>query len=68
MRKAKVLVSGVPAGTLEELEQGSGYVFRYETAYAGPRVSLTLPVDQREVHFDRFPRARCSWGFFGRGR
>lgn len=55
MKRARVFVCGAPAGILEELERGTSYVFRYDADYAGPPISLTLPVERREVHFDRFP-------------
>lgn len=54
MRRAKVYVMGNPAGVLEEIEEGR-YVFRYLECYAGPPVSLTMPVEQREHNFDGFP-------------
>ncbi len=46
---------GVPAGTLEEHEQGKKYVFRYREEYSGPAISLTMPVAQREFAFEIFP-------------
>jgi HipA-like protein len=44
MRKAKVLVNSVPAGTLEELERGTAYRFFYLEEYKGESVSLTMPL------------------------
>ena len=55
MRRAKVLVGGIPAGVLEELQPGKEYVFRYVDDYSGDPVSLTMPTGQQEYHFDRFP-------------
>ncbi len=55
MRKAEVFVGGVSAGILEERERRREYVFRYYDGYAGEPVSLTMPVDQREFFYDRFP-------------
>ena len=55
MRKAKVFMHGIPAGTLEEHEQGKRYVFRYDDAYNGPPTSLTMPLAQREYSFESFP-------------
>lgn len=51
MRKAEVLVSGIPAGYLEEAEKGSLYRFTYSQDYSGPPVSLTMPV-RTEPFFD----------------
>ena len=55
MRRAKVFVNGAEAGELEERKQGAEYVFRYLESYSGFPVSLTMPVENREVRFDRFP-------------
>jgi serine/threonine-protein kinase HipA len=55
MRRAKVFVDGIEAGVLEELKQSTEYVFRYLESYRGIPVSLTMPVETREIHFDRFP-------------
>ncbi|SRR5713101_9356466 len=55
MRRAKILVNGVQAGLLEERERGTEYIFRYLDAYQGDPVSLTMPVEQREIRFNRFP-------------
>ena len=40
---------------LEERERGKSYVFRYLDTYNGNPVSLTMPVDLGEIHFDGFP-------------
>ncbi len=55
MRQVRIKVNGVPAGILEELERGKEYVFRYDEHYGGPPVSLTMPLDEHEQRFDRFP-------------
>lgn len=55
MRQAKVLVNGIQAGVLEERERGREYIFRYLDTYRGNPVSLTMPVEQREISYDRFP-------------
>ena len=55
MRRAKVFVAGVEAGVLEELTRGSEYIFRYHETYQGYPVSLTMPIEQREIWFNRFP-------------
>lgn len=54
MRRARIDVMGQRAGVLEEPTPGK-YVFRYDDAYAGPPVSLSLPVSRREFVFDAFP-------------
>lgn len=55
MRKAKVFVKGVEAGTLTELNKGKEYLFEYLDSYIGPEVSRTLPITHREYRFDSFP-------------
>lgn len=54
MRRATVCVHGEPAGALEEHGPAS-FVFRYLDTYDGPPVSLTMPVSERELLFERFP-------------
>jgi len=55
MRKAKVFVKGVKAGTLTELRQGKEYVFEYIDGYNGLEVSQTMPTKEKIYKFDRFP-------------
>ncbi len=55
MRKAKVFVKGVEAGTLTELEQGKEYVFEYLDGYDGLEVSRTMPKNIKVYNFDKFP-------------
>ncbi len=55
MRKAEVCMHGKPAGYLEEIETGKKYRFTYFEKYSGPSVALTMPVDEKEFVFDRFP-------------
>ena len=54
MRRARIDIMGHRAGVLEEPAPGR-YVFRYDDSYAGPPVSLALPVSRREFSFDVFP-------------
>jgi serine/threonine-protein kinase HipA len=54
MRKARILVHGMEAGVLEELEKGQ-YQFTYLTNYQGAPVSLTMPVTNRQYLFESFP-------------
>jgi len=54
MRRARVDVMGQRAGVLEEPAPGR-YVFRYDDAYSGPPVSLSLPVSKREFVCEVFP-------------
>lgn len=54
MRKARILVNGVFAGVLEEL-QDDQYNFRYLTEYEGPPVSLTMPIKTAVFEFNKFP-------------
>ncbi len=55
MRKAKVYVKGVEAGTLTEIIQGKEYLFEYLEGYIGTEVSRTMPTAERVFTFDRFP-------------
>ena len=54
MRTARVHMMDVPAGVLEDCGSGK-YVFRYFETYAGPPVSLAMPLARREFSFDGFP-------------
>lgn len=63
MRRANVYVNGVLAGVLEEntnkdtwqIHQTDQYLFRYNEEYIGDPVSLTMPVNQKEYIFEKFP-------------
>lgn len=55
MRKAKVFVKGVEAGTLTELIKGKEYIFEYIDGYKGPEVSRTMPTNEKIYKFDMFP-------------
>lgn len=55
MKKAKILVNGLPAGVLEEVERGKSYKFTYFENYQSFPVSLTMPTSQRCYVYDRFP-------------
>ena len=55
MRKAKIFVSGLEAGTLTELIQGKDYVFEYLNKYDGTEISLTMPTNIKIFKFDKFP-------------
>ncbi len=54
MRKANVLVNGIDAGVIEELENGT-YQFTYYEHYNNAPVSLTMPLIKRVYLFDQFP-------------
>jgi serine/threonine-protein kinase HipA len=54
MRKASVLVNGMKAGKLEELQRGM-YQFTYFDNYQGAPVSLTMPLTKKIYHFEVFP-------------
>lgn len=54
VRTAAVYVQGRKAGLLEEFA-GARFRFRYQEDYDGAPVSLTMPVEQREFDYDRFP-------------
>ncbi len=55
VRHVSILMHGIPAGVLEESDDGCSYSFRYHPEYAGPPVSLTMPVETQIFEFDRFP-------------
>jgi len=55
MRKAKVYVKGVEAGTLTEVRQGEEYLFEYFDGYKGLEVSRTMPKNIKVYRFDKFP-------------
>ena len=46
---------GLLAGILEELNPREKYRFRYFSKYEGPSISLTMPKEQAEYSYDRFP-------------
>ncbi|MCK9640208.1 MAG: HipA N-terminal domain-containing protein [Prolixibacteraceae bacterium] len=55
MRSAKILVSGLEAGILSELDFGEKYRFEYLNGYLGTPVSLTMPLSHQVYEFDSFP-------------
>lgn len=55
MRKAKIYVKGVEAGTLTEVRQGKEYLFEYLDRYDGLEVSRTMPKNIKVYKFDEFP-------------
>ena len=55
MRKAKVFVKGVEAGTFTEVVMGREYLFEYPDGYQGPQVSQTMPTTTRIYQFNSFP-------------
>jgi serine/threonine-protein kinase HipA len=62
VRRAIVSVHGVPAGVLQESpDRDGGWRFAYDEAYAGPPVSLTMPVRPEPYDFDRFPAVFEGW-------
>jgi serine/threonine-protein kinase HipA len=55
VRKAKVRLHNIEAGSLVEVVKGQKYRFTYLDGYHGPPISLTMPTSQREYEFDEFP-------------
>lgn len=55
MRKAKVFVKGVEAGSLIELQQGKEYLFEYLDGYGGLEVSRTMSRKVKVYRYDKFP-------------
>ena len=53
-RVGLVRVNGVDAARLIELERGKSYRLEYIPSYAGPPISLALPVNERIFEFDGF--------------
>ena len=47
MRKAKIFVKGLEAGTLTEVNRDNEYVFEYLDNYEGLEISRTMPSDVR---------------------
>jgi serine/threonine-protein kinase HipA len=54
MRQATVLVHGIEAGVLKELDN-DGFQFIYNETYNNAPVSLTMPVSRKIYEFERFP-------------
>jgi len=55
MRKAKIFVKGVEAGTLTELKRDSEYTFEYLDKYDGLEISRTMPTNIKVYNFNKFP-------------
>lgn len=55
MRKAEVLMHGCATGVLTEGKPSGPYRFEYRAGYAGPPVSLNLPVRAEPYLFSDFP-------------
>jgi len=55
MRKVRVFVKGVEAGTLTELQQGKEYIFEYLPGYSGIDISRSMPRNTAVYRFDNFP-------------
>jgi len=55
MRSAHIFMHGNLAGTLEEIDKGKRYQFKYSNEYNGDPISLTMSTDTSTYEFDRFP-------------
>lgn len=55
MRKADVFMHDIHAGVLEEISPRTTFRFTYDPAYAGPPVSLTVPVRAEPYEYLAFP-------------
>jgi len=55
MRKAKVFVNSIEAGTLSELDFGRKYRFEYLSGYSGAPVSHAMRFGQLVYEYDSFP-------------
>lgn len=54
MRKAIVKIHNNRAGVFVEVDK-SNYIFQYDEEYAGPHISLTMPLKKEPYSFDAFP-------------
>lgn len=54
-REAIIYMHGKPAGVLREVVYKKQFAFVYEPGYAGPAISLTLPIRQDIYAFEGFP-------------
>lgn len=54
MRKALIKIHNEAAGILTEEPQGK-YIFQYDQGYAGPPISLTMPVEDGTFDYDTIP-------------
>ncbi len=54
MRKARVLMNGIFAGVLEQINENQ-YRFCYQPDYHGVPVSLTMPLEKKIYEFKQFP-------------
>ena len=54
MRKIEVLLNGLTAGELYEHARDN-YTFTYCDGYGGSPISRTMPVRQKDFHYDHFP-------------
>jgi HipA-like protein len=56
MRRGQVFFNDVLAGEISELNNGSGYVYKYNAAYYNndrlPAISVTLPKSKQEYRYD----------------
>ena len=55
MRKAEIFMQGVAAGVLEEAAAVGAFRFKYHPEYAGPPISLSMPLATKIFEFDGFP-------------
>ncbi len=54
MRKALIKIHNIQAGILKEASQAH-YIFQYDPDYAGPPISLTMPIRDDAYEFESFP-------------
>ncbi len=55
MRIADVFFKNIMAGQLIQLDDDGKYRFSYAPNYAGPPISVTMPVRSEAYQFDSFP-------------
>jgi serine/threonine-protein kinase HipA len=55
MRIADVFFKNTTAGQLTEMDEDGKYFFSYAPNYAGPPISMTMPVRSEAFYFDSFP-------------
>ena len=55
MRIADVFFKNIMAGQLTQMDEDEKYCFSYAPNYAGPPISMTMPVQSEAYQFDSFP-------------
>ena len=54
MRQARIFIHNIPAGILTEINRNEYHV-EYNPNYTGQPISLTMPIQNKLFHFNKFP-------------